>query len=116
MLNSNGLPPGVKIDPIYDRTWLIGDYTGTVFKNLAEGAILPFVLLIFLGNFRAAMIVAITIPLSPLATFIGLTFKGIPNPRVLVQMDFGIIVDGSVIVVENIFRHLGELAHRKHPE
>src|SRR5207253_3459405 len=82
----------------------------TVFKNLAEGAILvTFVLLIFLGNIRAALIVAAVIPLSLLATFLGLTWRGIPaNLLSLGAMDFGIIVDGAVIVVENIFRHLSE--------
>jgi heavy metal efflux system protein len=109
-LNSRSLPPGVKIDPIYDRTWLIGTTLRTVFKNLAEGAMLvTFVLLLFLGNIRAALIVAITIPLSLMATFMGLTFRGIPaNLLSLGAMDFGIIVDGSVIVVENIFRELSE--------
>lgn len=109
-LNSRSLPKGVKIDPIYDRTWLIGTTLRTVFKNLAEGAMLvTFVLLLFLGNIRAAIIVAITIPLSLMATFMGLTFRGIPaNLLSLGAMDFGIIVDGSVIVVENIFRELSE--------
>lgn len=114
-LNAKGLPPGVQIDPIYDRTWLIGTTLRTVFKNLTEGALLvTFVLLLFLGNFRAAMIVAVTIPLSLMATFLGLTIKGIPaNLLSLGAMDFGIIVDGSVIVVESIFRHLEELSHRQ---
>ncbi len=113
-LNSRVLPRGVKIDPIYDRTWLIGTTLKTVFKNLAEGAMLvTFVLLLFLGNIRAAIIVAITIPLSLMATFLGLTFRGIPaNLLSLGAMDFGIIVDGSVIVVENIFRELSEQSHR----
>ncbi|MBL8188767.1 MAG: efflux RND transporter permease subunit [Acidobacteria bacterium] len=112
-LNNSVLPKGVRIDPIYDRTWLIGTTLKTVFKNLAEGAMLvTFVLLLFLGNIRAAIIVAITIPLSLMATFLGLTFKGIPaNLLSLGAMDFGIIVDGSVIVVENIFRELSEHSH-----
>ncbi len=109
-LNGRVLPAGVKIDPIYDRTWLIETTLKTVFKNLAEGAMLvTFVLLLFLGNIRAAIIVAITIPLSLMATFLGLTFRGIPaNLLSLGAMDFGIIVDGAVIVVENIFRELSE--------
>src|SRR5207244_7859909 len=83
----------------------------TVFKNLAEGAFLvTFVLLLFLGNQRAAAIVAFIIPLSLLATFIGLTWRGIPaNLLSLGAMDFGIIVDGAVIVVENVFRRLRDL-------
>ncbi len=110
LLNTSILPPGVKIVPYYDRTWLIDTTLHTVFKNLAEGAILvTVVLLLFLGNFRAAAIVAVIIPLSLLATFIGLTWRGIPaNLLSLGAMDFGIIVDGAVIVVENVFRRLGE--------
>src|SRR5438552_2354138 len=110
LLNSSILPRGVKIASYYDRTWLINTTLHTVFKNLAEGAILvTLVLLLFLGNLRAAAIVACMIPLSLLATFIGLTWRGIPaNLLSLGAMDFGIIVDGAVIVVENVFRRLGE--------
>ena len=111
LLNTLILPKGVQIVPYYDRTWLIDTTLHTVFKNLAEGAMLvTFVLLLFLGNLRAAAIVAFMIPLSLLATFIGLTWRGIPaNLLSLGAMDFGIIVDGAVIVVENVFRKLGEL-------
>ena len=107
-LNRFVLPKGVQIVPFYDRTWLIGKTLRTVFTNLAEGATLvTLVLLLFLGNFRAAAIVALVIPLSLLATFLGLTWVGIPaNLLSLGAMDFGIIVDGAVIVVENIFRKL----------
>ncbi|HEY6966546.1 MAG TPA: CusA/CzcA family heavy metal efflux RND transporter [Burkholderiales bacterium] len=110
VLNTTGLPPGVKIVPIYDRTWLIGKTLKTVFTNLLEGALLvTIVLWLFLGNVRAAAIVAVTIPLALLATFLGLTWIGIPaNLLSLGAMDFGIIVDGAVIVVENVFRHLSE--------
>lgn len=115
LLNRSILPKGVKIVSYYDRTWLIDTTLHTVFKNLVEGAMLvTFVLLLFLGNFRAAAIVALMIPLSLLATFIGLTWRGIPaNLLSLGAMDFGIIVDGAVIVVENVFRRLGE-AHESH--
>ncbi len=111
LVNKSVLPKGVRIVSYYDRTWLIGTTLHTVFKNLAEGAMLvTAVLLLFLGNFRAAMIVALLIPLSLLATFLGLTWRGIPaNLLSLGAMDFGIIVDGAVIVVENVFRRLGEL-------
>ena len=110
LLNRSILPKGVQLVPYYDRTWLIDTTLHTVFHNLAEGALLvTLVLLLFLGNFRAAFIVAILIPLSLLATFIGLTWRGIPaNLLSLGAVDFGIIVDGAVIVVENIFRHLSE--------
>jgi cobalt-zinc-cadmium resistance protein CzcA len=110
MLNSSVLPKGVQIVSYYDRTWLISTTLHTVFKNLAEGAMLvSFILFVFLGNLRAAGIVAILIPLSLLATFVGLTWRGIPaNLLSLGAMDFGIIVDGAVIVVENVFRRLSE--------
>src|SRR6266700_4912334 len=109
-LNSRVLPQGTQIVPIYDRTWLIDTTLHTVFKNLTEGALLvTAVLLVFLGSMRAALIVAVMIPLSLLATFTGLTLRGIPaNLLSLGAMDFGIIVDGAVIVVENIFRKLAE--------
>ena len=109
-LNSTVLPNGAEIVPIYDRTWLIDTTLHTVFRNLTEGALLvTAVLLVFLGSARAALIVAIMIPLSLLATFTGLTLRGIPaNLLSLGAMDFGIIVDGAVIVVENIFRKLAE--------
>src|SRR5206468_6288187 len=112
-LNKSVLPKGVQVVPFYDRTWLIHTTLKTVFKNLLEGALLvTAVLYIFLGNVRAAAIVAVMIPLSLLATFIGLTWRGIPaNLLSLGAMDFGIIVDGAVIVVENIFRKLSEQEH-----
>jgi len=105
-LNQSILPKGVQLVPYYDRAWLIDNTLKTVFKNLAEGALLVcLVLFLFLGRVQPAAIVAVIIPLSLLATFIGLTIKGIPaNLLSLGAMDFGIIVDGAVIVVENIFR------------
>src|SRR5690349_21681435 len=107
-LNQSKLPRGVQIVPFYDRTWLIQKTLHTVFHNLAAGAALvTVVLMLFLGNWRAAAIVALVIPLALLATFLGLTWVGIPaNLLSLGAMDFGIIVDGAVIVVENIFRKL----------
>jgi cobalt-zinc-cadmium resistance protein CzcA len=118
-LNDRILPKGVKLVPYYDREWLIHTTLTTVFHNLEEGALLvAFVLLVFLGNLRAALIVALVIPLSLLATFLGLSWKGIPaNLLSLGAVDFGIIVDGAVIVVENVFRHLAEGHHdfRKDP-
>ncbi len=109
-LNESVLPRHVQIVPFYDRTWLISKTLRTVFTNLVEGALLvTAVLILFLGNLRAALIVALVIPLSLLATFLGLTFVGIPaNLLSLGAMDFGIIVDGAVIVVENVFRRLSE--------
>ncbi len=109
-LNASVLPKGVEIVPFYDRTWLLSKTLKTVFTNLVEGAMLvTLVLLLFLGNLRAAMIVALIIPLSLLGTFLGLTLLGVPaNLLSLGAMDFGIIVDGAVIVVENVFRKLSE--------
>ena len=116
-INASMLPKGVKAVAFYDRTWLIDKTLKTVFTNLTEGALLvTLVLLLFLGNLRAAAIVAVVIPLSLLATFLGLTFVGIPaNLLSLGAMDFGIIVDGAVIVVENVFRKLSETAQDRTP-
>ncbi len=109
-LNDTILPKGVSIVPYYDRTFLIDTTLHTVFKNLLEGAILVMIVLyLFLGNLRAAAIVASVIPLALLSTFIGLRFRGLPaNLLSLGAMDFGIIVDGAVIILENIFRELSE--------
>ncbi len=114
-LNARGLPPGVRVVPYYDRSELITKTLRTVFTNLTEGALLVMIVLfVFLQNLRAAAIVAVVIPLSLLATFLGLTVVGIPaNLLSLGAMDFGIIVDGAVIVVENIFRRLGQLDDRQ---
>ena len=114
-LNRAVLPAGVQIVPFYDRTRLIEKTLKTVFTNLLEGASLVIlVLVLFLGNLRAALIVALVIPLSLLTTFLGLTFVGIPaNLLSLGAMDFGIIVDGAVIVVENVLRRLSEEVHAR---
>lgn len=119
-LNNSVLPAGVRIIPYYDRSWLISKTLKTVFMNLLEGALLvTLVLYLFLADLRAAAIVASIIPLALLGTFIGLSLVGIPaNLLSLGAMDFGIIVDGAVIVIENIFRRLGEAQkandHRPH--
>ena len=111
-VNKSILPKGVEIVPYYDRSWLIGKTLKTVFSNLTEGAMLvTLILFLFLGNLRAALIVAAIIPLALLATFLGLTFVGIPaNLLSLGAMDFGIIVDGGVIIVENIVYRLSLLS------
>ena len=110
-INRSQLPPGAKVVPFYDRTWLIERTLKTVFTNLLEGALLVcMVLYLFLSNARAAAIVAGVIPLALLGTFLGLHFVGIPaNLLSLGAMDFGIIVDGAVIVVEHIFQQLSRL-------
>ncbi|MDC8785004.1 efflux RND transporter permease subunit [Roseateles koreensis] len=109
-LNARGLPQGVSIVPFYDRTWLMGKTLSTVFRNLVEGALLvSLVLYIFLSNLRASLAVVVVIPLALLATFLGLKIMGVPaNLLSLGAMDFGIIVDGAVIVIENIMHRLAE--------
>ena len=109
-LNSRGLPKGVQIVPYYDRTWLMGKTLSTVFKNLVEGALLvALVLYLFLSNVRASLAVVVIIPLALLSTFLGLKIMGVPaNLLSLGAMDFGIIVDGAVIVIENIMHRLSE--------
>src|SRR5439155_19381730 len=101
--------------PFYDRSALIDTTLHTVFKNLVEGAVLVLVVLyLFLGHFRSAAIVAVIIPLALLSTFIGLQLRNLPaNLLSLGAMDFGIIVDGAVIVLENIFRRLSALHQMK---
>ncbi|MBC7599968.1 MAG: efflux RND transporter permease subunit [Polaromonas sp.] len=109
-LNNRGLPKGVQIVPYYDRTWLMGKTLSTVFKNLVEGALLvALVLYLFLSNVRASLAVVVIIPLALLSTFLGLKIMGVPaNLLSLGAMDFGIIVDGAVIVIENIMHRLSE--------
>lgn len=109
-LNERGLPKGVQVVPFYDRTWLMDKTLTTVFKNLVEGALLvSLVLYIFLSNMRASLAVVVVIPLALLSTFMGLKIMGVPaNLLSLGAMDFGIIVDGAVIVIENIMHRLAE--------
>lgn len=107
-LNSSVLPPDVKIVPYYDRTNLIQETTRTVERNLVRGMLLVLVVLgLFLFSVRTALIVAITIPFSLLFAFICLDMSNIPaNLLSIGAIDFGMIVDGAVIMVENIFREL----------
>ena len=102
------LPAGVEMRPFYSRDILVRTTVTTVLRNLLEGAGLVILLLsLFLYNVRAAFIVALTIPLSLLFAFIFMDLRGIPaNLLSLGAIDFGIIVDGAVIMVENIMRHL----------
>ena len=104
------LPPGVTMRAYYSRDRLVRTTVTTVLRNLTEGAALVVVLLsLFLYNSRAAFIVALTIPLSLLFAFIFMDLRGIPaNLLSLGAIDFGIIVDGAVIMTENILRHLAE--------
>lgn len=103
------LPEGIKVEAVYDRTTLVDKAVYTVQKNLVEGALLVIVVLfILLGNARAALITAAVIPLAMLATMTGMVQAGVSaNLMSLGALDFGLIVDGAVIIVENAIRRLG---------
>jgi cobalt-zinc-cadmium resistance protein CzcA len=108
-LNEQILPPGVKVVPFIDRSDLVHFTTHTVLHNLTEGIILVVVVLfLFLGNVRGALIVALTVPFALLFAATCLRLKGIPaNLLSLGALDFGMVVDGAVVMVENIVRHMG---------
>ena len=107
------LPEGVLVEPVYDRTLLVDRVIATVTRNLLEGALLVIVILfLLLGNLRAALITAMVIPLSMLMTVTGMVRIGVSaNLMSLGALDFGLIVDGAVIIVEDSVRRLSE-AHR----
>jgi cobalt-zinc-cadmium resistance protein CzcA len=108
-LNDHLLPPGVKVVPFLDRSVLVHYTTHTVLHNLTEGIILVAVILfLFLGSVRGALVVAMTIPFSLLFASICLDLRHIPaNLLSLGALDFGMVVDGAVVMVENIVRHIG---------
>lgn len=114
-IRKNVLPPeqGIEIVPYYDRGDLTDLTTGTVIHNVLVGiALVVVVLLLFLGNLRGALITSLNIPLALLFTFIGMVALGAPaNLLSLGAVDFGIVVDSTVIMMENIFRHLGSHGH-----
>src|SRR6202795_350996 len=107
-LNDRILPPGVKVVPFIDRSDLVQFTTHTVLHNLTEGIVLVVIILfLFLGNVRGAIIVALTIPFALLFAATCLNLKGIPaNLLSLGALDFGMVVDGAVVMVENIVRHI----------
>ncbi|HEY5805468.1 MAG TPA: CusA/CzcA family heavy metal efflux RND transporter [Lysobacter sp.] len=107
------LPPGVAATAVYDRTALVDRTIATVSRNLAEGALLVVVVLfLLLGNFRAALITAAVIPLAMLFTVWGMVRGGVSgNLMSLGALDFGLIVDGAVIIIENCLRRFGEMQH-----
>jgi cobalt-zinc-cadmium resistance protein CzcA len=108
-LNGRILPPGVKVVPYLDRSDLVHETTKTVLRNLTEGIILVvLILFLFLGNVRGALIVSLTIPFALLFASICLDLRHIPaNLLSLGALDFGMVVDGAVVIVENVIRHLG---------
>jgi len=111
------LPPGITIAPFLDRSDLVHLTTHTVMHNLTEGIILvAIVLFIFLGNVRGAFIVSLTIPFALLFAATCLKLKGIPaNLLSLGALDFGMVVEGAVVMVENIIRHLGRRQEKGKP-
>ena len=110
---NNSLPAGVSANPVYDRTALVDRTIKTVAKNLVEGALLVIVVLfLLLGNIRAALITAAVIPLAMLFTLTGMVRGGVSgNLMSLGALDFGLIVDGAVIIIENCLRRFGNLQH-----
>ncbi len=117
-LNDRILPPGVKVVPFIDRSDLVHFTTHTVLHNLTEGMILVVIILfLFLGNVRGAIIVALTIPFALLFAATCLNLKGIPaNLLSLGALDFGMVVDGAVVMVENIVRHIHQPSERRYFE
>ena len=115
-LNERVLPPDVKVVPYYDRQGLIEETTKTVEDNLLRGMLLVLVILgVFLFSVRTALIVAITIPFALMFSFICLDWRHIPaNLLSIGAIDFGIIVDGAVVMVENIFRELSARHQEEH--
>jgi cobalt-zinc-cadmium resistance protein CzcA len=116
-LNEEILPPGVKVVPFLDRSDLVHFTTHTVLHNLTEGIILVVIILfIFLGNVRGAFIVACTIPFALLFAATCLSLNHIPaNLLSLGALDFGMVVDGAVVMIENIIRHLGQKNDHRTP-
>jgi cobalt-zinc-cadmium resistance protein CzcA len=110
---NRSLPPGVQARPVYDRTDLVDRTLATVQRNLLEGALLVIAILFaLLGNARAALLTALVIPLSMLLTFAGMARGRISaNLMSLGAIDFGLIVDGAVIIVENCIRRLAAASH-----
>jgi cobalt-zinc-cadmium resistance protein CzcA len=113
-INRDVLPKGMKIVPFYDRTRLVDTTLHTVSHNMIEGAVLvTFVLWLFLRALSGSFAVALTMPLALLTAFVGLYYAGVPaNLLSMGAIDFGILLDGAVILVENAYRHL---AHEKPP-
>jgi len=109
------LPPGIEAQVVYDRSKLVSATIGTVERNLAEGALLvAAALFLLLGNVRAALIATLVIPVSMLMTAMGMNaFKVSGNLMSLGALDFGLIVDGSVIIIENCLRRLAERQHHE---
>src|SRR5262249_6753819 len=109
IVKNHTLPPGMEVKPYYDRGNLVELTTHTVLENVGVGiGLVTIVLFVFLGHVRAALITALTIPLALLGAFTGIVFtKTSANLISIGAVDFGIVADSSIIMMENIFRHLG---------
>jgi cobalt-zinc-cadmium resistance protein CzcA len=107
------LPEGVAVEPFYDLTELVQKTVHTLTKNLIEGGVLVVVvLLVLLGSLRAGLVVALAVPLSMLGAFVGMLYAGLSgNLMSLGAIDFGLIVDGSVVLIENVVRRVAEYRH-----
>ncbi len=114
-ITERSLPPGIKVTPVLDRSKLVNATISTVQRNLIEGAILVAIaLFLLLGNVRAALIAVLIIPISFFMTAIGMNFMGVSgNLMSLGALDFGLIVDGAVIIIENCLRRLAERQHHE---
>ena len=112
---AKSMPPGIVVKPVLNRSELVDATIGTVEKNLAEGALLVAAVLFWLlGNFRAAVIATLVIPISFLMMAMGMNATGTPgNLMSLGALDFGLIVDGSIIIIENCLRRLAEQQHHE---
>src|SRR5215467_12456654 len=117
-INRSRLPPGIQIVATYDRTELVSNTLRTVSRTLLEGfTVVILVLMFFLGSPRAALLTALTIPLSLLFAFICMYYAGVPaNLLSLGALDFGIIVDGTLVMVEHIVRSLSHAHNDRHPK
>lgn len=115
---AKALPEGMELSVFYDRTELVRKTIHTLTKNLIEGGVLVILVLLFLlGSFRAGLIVALAVPLSMLGAFIGMKLAGLSgNLMSLGAIDFGLIVDGSVVLIENVVRRVGEWRHHNHKD
>jgi len=114
-ITERSLPPGIKVTPVLDRSKLVNATISTVQRNLIEGAVLVAIaLFLLLGNVRAALIAVLIIPISFFMTAIGMNFMGVSgNLMSLGALDFGLIVDGAVIIIENCLRRLAERQHHE---
>ena len=113
-INRDILPPGMQIVPFYDRTRLVDTTLKTVSHNMLEGVVLvSLVLWLFLRAIIGSLAVAMTMPLALLTAFVGLHYAGVPaNLLSMGAIDFGILLDGAVILVENAYRHLATSSRR----